>query len=539
MANMSKEQEETMKLHFGKIKNLEKRVGELEVELLQKSREVDEGMAFQGKLVQLVQAKVTAIANKEKQLKELQDNTNMHVVKLKYLEKKVDELQEELREKTDKISKGKELQTNLLKKVESQDLKMVENELLLSDCKEEKEKLSVVVEHLKGNVDRLQEELRKKTEEVEVGKKMHEELRQQINLNGLKVVKNEQQLEEHDSEKKLLQAKLKGLEEKIDKLQVDIRRRSKEMAEGKESYEKLLRQAELKDSELLSVKKRMKDFIGAYKSLKSQYNYICKKHGHITENMPGPTTAEAESDSSKHFLKPSTSTDSEKKILDASAVASDTNKLKNGIILPENLEDEKGIRLSKTSCSHASSGSLSSSKWSEKKSGPLAGTKRSTSYWRDTRSRKCQGGADPHDDFLDTPLENIRENFNKAIKDHDLPGPVPEGANFDSSDDETQDMNVDDNMQKQQIPVPGPGTRGFKYVEPVRKKAERENLKGVECKQCKKFYDAVLPDGGKDADGNKHNARCEHHDGVSRHRYKYVPPMTPEGFWNIGFDSEL
>jgi splicing factor 4 len=33
--------------------------------------------------------------------------------------------------------------------------------------------------------------------------------------------------------------------------------------------------------------------------------------------------------------------------------------------------------------------------------------------------------------------------------------------------------------------------------------------------------------------------RCEHHDGVSRHRYRYAPPLTPEGFWNIGFESEM
>ncbi|GLT60770.1 hypothetical protein SLA2020_335220 [Shorea laevis] len=43
----------------------------------------------------------------------------------------------------------------------------------------------------------------------------------------------------------------------------------------------------------------------------------------------------------------------------------------------------------------------------------------------------------------------------------------------------------------------------------------------------------------KDTNGNLQNFRCEHHDGVSGHRYRYVPPLTPEGFWNIGFDSEM
>nr|GFC22907.1 protein gamma response 1 [Tanacetum cinerariifolium] len=36
-------------------------------------------------------------------------------------------------------------------------------------------------------------------------------------------------------------------------------------------------------------------------------------------------------------------------------------------------------------------------------------------------------------------------------------------------------------------------------------------------KQCLKFYDGVLPDGD---DNNKQNLRCEHHEGVSLHRYR-------------------
>jgi splicing factor 4 len=125
---------------------------------------------------------------------------------------------------------------------------------------------------------------------------------------------------------------------------------------------------------------------------------------------------------------------------------------------------------------------------------------------------------------------------------HDPHVVVQKEKNMDpgSSDDETQDANVDRSPGEQRMPVPIGGKRGFKYVEPVRKKAERQNLKGVQCKQCKKFYDAVLPNnGGKSADGNQQNVRCEHHDGVSRHRYKYAPPLTPEGFWNIGFESEM
>lgn len=107
---------------------------------------------------------------------------------------------------------------------------------------------------------------------------------------------------------------------------------------------------------------------------------------------------------------------------------------------------------------------------------------------------------------------------------------------FNNSDEETQDLTSNKiSIQNKE--------KGFKFIEPVRKKAERENLKGVECKQCKKFYDAVLPKDGEGkeqcTDGIGTSLKCEHHEGVSRHRYRYAPPMTPEGFWNIGFESEM
>ncbi|KAF8659007.1 hypothetical protein HU200_058851 [Digitaria exilis] len=105
----------------------------------------------------------------------------------------------------------------------------------------------------------------------------------------------------------------------------------------------------------------------------------------------------------------------------------------------------------------------------------------------------------------------------------------PQDMEFNNSDDETQDMNNATQGPKNipSMPAPKqqstisvhPPKKDFKYRESVRKKADRENLKGVECKQCKKFYDAVLPDGHADGDGaGSTSLRCEHHDGVSRHR---------------------
>jgi len=41
------------------------------------------------------------------------------------------------------------------------------------------------------------------------------------------------------------------------------------------------------------------------------------------------------------------------------------------------------------------------------------------------------------------------------------------------------------------------GKSSFKFVEPVRKKAERENLQRATCKLCKKFYDVVIDGNAK------------------------------------------
>ncbi|KAL3537370.1 hypothetical protein ACH5RR_000736 [Cinchona calisaya] len=110
---------------------------------------------------------------------------------------------------------------------------------------------------------------------------------------------------------------------------------------------------------------------------------------------------------------------------------------------------------------------------------------------------------------------------------------------FDNLDGETGDINVICGPEKHDIPSQGPGASNFKYVEPVRKKSARGNLKGIECMQCKNFYDAVLPNESKKANGNEQNPRCEHHDGVSRHCYWYAPPSTPVGFFNIKFELEM
>lgn len=231
----------------------------------------------------------------------------------------------------------------------------------------------------------------------------------------------------------------------------------------------------------------------------------------------------------------------ESEVPDASDSACRRNKCEDQQVTMKDYKEIRPVQRSSSVSPSTSRTFIEPKSISNVKSCPPAGTKRPVSYWRDTRSHQSRLGPDLHDDFLDTPLEKVKRDIGNALNDEasNHPKPGQKDVDFDNSDDETQEMDVVDlGPQKQPMPPARPGTLNYKYVEPVRKKIEREKLKGIECKQCKKFYDAVLPD-DKETDNNKHNLRCEHHDGVSRHRYRYAPPLTPEGFWNIGFDSEM
>ncbi|XP_031222220.1 DNA endonuclease RBBP8, partial [Mastomys coucha] len=68
--------------------------------------------------------------------------------------------------------------------------------------------------------------------------------------------------------------------------------------------------------------------------------------------------------------------------------------------------------------------------------------------------------------------------------------------------------------------------QNFPHIEVVRKKEERRKLLGHTCKECEIYY-ADLPAEERE----KKLASC------SRHRFRYIPPSTPENFWEVGFPS--
>jgi hypothetical protein len=71
------------------------------------------------------------------------------------------------------------------------------------------------------------------------------------------------------------------------------------------------------------------------------------------------------------------------------------------------------------------------------------------------------------------------------------------------------------------------GAVPYKYVEPIRKKAERDKLPGHECEHCARFYDAIS--------GGAPELRRELVTGCSRHKHLHTPPGTPPGYWDMSF----
>lgn len=282
MEKPSKEQEEKINQLLAKIRSQQLKFDELERKLKKKSVEVDEGMELQNRLIQMVQSKETAIVNTGKQRQEYEEKTNELLAKVNCLERKVDELQEELKSKTEKEAEGKELQENLFKKIESLSSEIVGNEKQLNDNEKEKRLLMDKLERMEDSASRLQKELEKRTCEVEEGRKLQNHFLQQIDLNNIEMSKNKQQLEDCEKENKLFLAKAIGLEGKINDLQVNLRGRRKE---GSDSYEKLLQQNDAKASELLAEKKRRRVVEDAHNKLISQHNYLLSKCGLTTDNM--------------------------------------------------------------------------------------------------------------------------------------------------------------------------------------------------------------------------------------------------------------
>ncbi|KAI8848009.1 hypothetical protein BC829DRAFT_394854 [Chytridium lagenaria] len=93
-----------------------------------------------------------------------------------------------------------------------------------------------------------------------------------------------------------------------------------------------------------------------------------------------------------------------------------------------------------------------------------------------------------------------------------------------------------DNIEPRRPLDPTPQVAGEKYSEVIRNREERRKLHGVACPCCKDYYEAIGPvpqilDLGQPARDS------EHVNNISRHRYKWLPPSTPPGFWDVEFPN--
>ncbi|MQL90376.1 hypothetical protein Taro_022968 [Colocasia esculenta] len=414
-------------------------------------------------------------------------------------------------------------------------------ELRLGKQRAEEEALRQI-EELRLGKKREEEEALRQIEELRLGKQRAEEEARRLAASAEK--ERAEMASRHEAKKALLLEKLESAERASETTVAELKEQlgtcAGELKQCKGLVEKLLEQNDQKEIELEGEKRKRKQLANAcarleksYKDLKSQYCFLLRKVGLApdpTSGMDGEAFSpvslpnKRKSPQGKTLL-PYHIFDMKNRDEGVNAVAARTDELE--------VEGDARQRVS-------SSNATSSSDLATVSSKPdlLGGPKLTLPSWVDTRARQEARGRDPHDDFLDTPSDNIRENLRRMQDDspHGIPDLAANNEDVNDSDEDIKQVNVAPVAQKPQFSVLKPEKRGHKYVEPVRKKVDRENLKGVECKQCKKFYDAVLPDDrGKDPG----EFRCEHHEGVSRHRYRYFPPMTPEGFWNIGFDSDI
>ncbi|XP_076816572.1 uncharacterized protein LOC143462331 [Clavelina lepadiformis] len=74
--------------------------------------------------------------------------------------------------------------------------------------------------------------------------------------------------------------------------------------------------------------------------------------------------------------------------------------------------------------------------------------------------------------------------------------------------------------------VPQKDAEGVKCLSVVRKKEDRRKMQAKACPQCEEYY-SDLPD----------TEREQAIRDVCRHRHQFIPPSTPENFWEIGIPS--
>ncbi|EPS68778.1 hypothetical protein M569_05991 [Genlisea aurea] len=485
----------------------------------EKMKELEERKRVSESLEKTLESNSSLLHSYEKTMKELEQKNSM----LKKLELEITELQAELTKKSEKLDEVMLPRNGTLRPNPSC---VKEKDIQLKVCEEKTKRLLSQLEHQEKKSNELLGMLSEKTSELEKGNDLHRNLLKKVESQAAEIMN-------HESENKLLSLKVDSLVSKISKIDqllplVDCEKIDKDqlvdaLDDLLNGVDKLSTKclsvkrevdSETTSSELQADKRKKTDVIAAYKRLKSQYNYLLKKYAERRESSETYLN-EAPTKNQLQITSSVSGNDDDSK---RPAIANDSPKTVEGTRKCV-VRNERFDHVRKNAEGTTTTTGAPPPEHHPPESSSSRGTKRPYSHWKNTRSHQSRVGPDPHDDFLDTPLENMRLKSAKAKPEEDDANNSDDDD--DDDDDETQDVNAEASRKS-----------GYKYVESIRRKSERENLKGFECKQCKKFYEAV-------SSGKNNGCGCEHHGGVSRHRFRYAPPSTPEGFWNIGFESEI
>ncbi|XP_071964187.1 uncharacterized protein [Antedon mediterranea] len=161
------------------------------------------------------------------------------------------------------------------------------------------------------------------------------------------------------------------------------------------------------------------------------------------------------------------------------------------------------------------------------KSGTVCIVKEVPCILDDTFATNMQEGDAVHSLMVDKDVENLSEDdmfgVNEEYEEHD-----GDMANV-VEDEKPKKLPVDSFIKDYDVvPSVAEEKPTYKYVEVVRKQADRRKLRGFECKDCEAYFSTMDLTDSQKADRMK---------ACSRHRGHYSPPATQPHYWDVDFPN--
>ena len=151
--------------------------------------------------------------------------------------------------------------------------------------------------------------------------------------------------------------------------------------------------------------------------------------------------------------------------------------------------------------------------------------------------------------LIDIPNEILLEKFRKGLKRKKETVIYCQETTIKKSDNKTQNSNYKNkkitnkgsNVEKENLPQgqlqeqvqeteAHKTGKVAKVIEVVRGKDARKALRGFDCEHCRQFYEGFVKQYGEERAAQM-KQEC------SRHRSRFTPPKTPEGYWDLSMQS--